>query len=404
MQALFTVLFLAGLVGCIAVIALAYTKSKKAGGKSLSQQKPKLVVSGALAAVFMVLLIFIPAGFHTVRTGEVAVVRVWGEAKQVKQPGLFFINIVSSDVITYDLKTQQMNIDNEVYTKDAQLMSIQMTVQFKVMGEKVLNIARDFGSLETLATRIERVAIEKAKVVLSAKTAMELIETRGVLSADMFASIKDIESQYYISIENVMLVDMAFSAAFENAVEQKMVAQQDVIRAEAEKEKAIIKAQQDLEVARLDAQKALAAATGRADAERAVAKGAADAIKAKTIEVARMLGCTIVETKGTEWRQVYVMEWVENEDEDAEEDGEWVAVTEPVYDPVTGKVEMQPKTVWEEVECLTVTIDTSTAGDPIRVNELIKEYLQVIAYLEKWDGVLPLYVGGDGMNIFVPAP
>ena len=395
MQILFAVIFLAGLAACVAVIALTYLSSKKKGGKSLSKSKPGLIVSGVLGAVFLALLVFVPAGFNTVRTGEVGVVRVWGEAREVKEPGLFFVNIVSSDVIMYDLKTQQMDIKNEVYTKDAQLMNIQLTVQFRVMPNKVLDIAREFGSLEMLSTRIEQVAVEKAKVVLSAKTAMALIETRGVLSADTFASIKEIESQYYVSIENVVLVDMAFSSAFEDAVEQKMVAQQEVIKAEAEKEKAIIKAEQDLEVARLDAQKALAAATGRADAERAIAKGAADAIKVKTVEVARMLGCTVTETKSQAWQQVYVLEQNEN--------GEWSAVLEPVYDPVLGKVDMLPKTVWEEVDCLVFNIDTSTAGDPATVNELIKEHLEVIAYLEKWDGKLPLYAG-DGMNIFVPTP
>ena len=395
MQILFAVLFLVGIAACAAVIGLAYTASKKRGGKSMSQMKPRLIISGALAAVFAVLLIFIPAGFHTVNTGELAVVRVWGEARETKEPGLFFINVVSSDVIVYDLKTQQMNIDNEVYTKDAQIMTIQLAVQYKILPDKVLDIARNYGSLELLATRIEKVAIEKAKVVLSAKTAMELIETRGVLSTNMFAAIKEIEAQYFVGIENVMLVDMAFSSAFETAVEQKMVAQQEVIKAEAEKEKAIIKAQQDLEVARLDAQKALAAAMGKADAERAIAQGAADAIKAKTVEVARMLGCTISEIKGQEWKQVYVLE------QDAED--EWVVVLEPVYNSVSGKVEMLPKTVWEQVDCLGYSIDTSTAGDPATVNELIKQHLETIAYLEKWDGILPLYMG-EGFNIFVPAP
>ena len=221
---------------------------------------------GIIAGVFFIAFIFIPFGFQQINTGELAVVRVWGEAKEIKTSGLHFRNVVSTKYDYYDLKTQQMNLYNEVYTKDAQPMQIELAVQYSIQADKAIDINRTYGNMTMLASRIEKIAIEKAKVVLSSDTAMGLIETRATLSPKILAEVKGLEDQFFITIENVALVDMSFSAAFENAVEQKMIAQQEVIKAEAEKEKAIIKGEQDLEVAILRAKAVEAAADGEAEA------------------------------------------------------------------------------------------------------------------------------------------
>lgn len=343
------------LAASIALAVISFIKANKPGAKVNKERGKAKNLTGltgaGLAVVFLILLIFIPGGFKTVNTGELAVVKVFGEAKEVKTAGLHFRNIVTTQYIIYDLKTQQMNIENEVYTKDAQPLRIELTIQYSIMADKAIEINRAYGTMDILAQRIEKIAIEKAKVVLSADTAMGLIETRASLSPKLFAEVKTIGTQYYVNVENVVIVDMAFSEAFEKAVEDKMVAQQEVIKAEAEKEKAIIKAEQDLEVAKLNAEQALAKAQGEADAKIAIAKAEARALKLKSIEAARMLGFTINEITNNE-----------NEIIDYEID-------------MTGKTESEVK--------------------------LISEYLKYIAYLEAWDGKLPQVVG-DNFDILIP--
>ncbi|MCL2675937.1 MAG: prohibitin family protein [Firmicutes bacterium] len=315
--------------------------------------KIKAAVFMSVAGVFLIMFIFVPFGFKTVETGEIAVVKVWGEAKELKNPGLHFMNIISTKYEIYDLKTQQMDIDDEVYTADAQPLMMKLTVQYSIQTDKVLEINRTYGQMETLATRIKNIALEKSKVILSAKDAMKLIETRAALSPDVLTEIKTIEAQYFINIENVAIVDMAFSAAFEQAVEQKMIEQQAVERAKAEAERANIKAQEELDVSKLQAAQAIERAAGQAEAQIEIARGEAQALKLKSIEAARLLGFIIKEVE------------------------------------VDGGIDYE--------------IDFENSDPDIEKTSIISDYLKFIAYLEAWDGKLPEVVG-EGVSILWPMP
>ena len=179
---------------------------------------------------------------------------------------------------------------------------------------------------------------------------MSLIETRSELSTNVEQVIKNAVGQYYIDITMVAVTDITFSEAFENTVEDKMIAKQEKLKAEYEKEKAIIQAEQQLEVAKLDAEAKLAEAEGEAKSLEAIAKAQANAIKLKSVETARMLGFTITETET--------------------EDG-------IIYDiDFTGKEQ-------EEINA-------------------ISEYLKFVEYLEKWNGELPNVMTDGGATIMIP--
>lgn len=259
MQYILGIIIGALLAGSLFYLYRSYSPKRK----TKLSQKISLI---ALSVVFLALFIFIPFGFQQIETGEIAVVKEWGKATGTRSAGLHFRNIISETYEIYDLKTQQLDFDTEVYTKDAQTLSVQLTIQFSIKTENVINIATTFGNLSNLKDRVGKVAIEKAKVILAAQSAMELIETRGALSPKVYTEIKALESQYYIFVENVVIVDMAFNSAFEQAVEQKMIAEQEKLKATYDMETALIKAQEQLEVARLKAEEILILAKGEADA------------------------------------------------------------------------------------------------------------------------------------------
>lgn len=313
---------------------------------------PQVVISIILGIVGILLFIFIPFSFHQIETGEVAVVKVWGNAKEVKGEGLNFDSWISTKYVKYDLKTQEINAEITAYSQDAQSMTAGLTVQFRIQADKVLDINKQYGELDVLTERIKAISEEKAKVVLASSSAMTLIETRSGLSAKVEEAIKGAITQYYIDVTMVAITDITFSDAFENTVEDKMIAEQEKLKAEYEKEKAIIQAEQALEVAKLEAEAKLAAAEGEAKALEEIAKAQANSIKLKSIETARMLGFTITET--------------------TTEDG-------IVYD-----IDFNGKTQ-EEINA-------------------ISEYLKYIEYLEVWTGELPNVVTGDGVSIMIPTP
>ena len=216
-----------------------------------------------------------------------------------------------------------------------------------------MKIAKNYGGLERLESRIETVALEKMKSVLSQKSAMVIIETRSTVSPAIEQSVREaITDDYFVDITTVVLTDISFSEAFEKTVEDKMIAEQEKLKAQYEKEKAIIQAEQALEVAKLDAEAKLAAAEGEAKALEAIAKAQANALKLKSIEAARMLGFKINET--------------------TTEEG------------VEYNIDFEGKTS-EEIK-------------------VISDYLKYIEYLSVWNGELPDVVTGNDATILVPTP
>lgn len=310
----------------------------------------QITISSILAVASILILFFIPNSIHQVEAGQIAVVKRYGQITETRTEGLTFDNWIENKYIYYDLKTQEIQSDISAYSKDAQSMDASLTVQFRVQSDKVIDITKEFGELPVLTERIRAIAEEKAKVVLASSPAMTLIEQRNTLSSNVETAIEDAVSQYYVDVTMVAVTDITFSEAFENTVEQKMIAEQEKLKAEYEKEKAIIQAEQALEVAKLEAEAKLAQAQGEADAIEVVAIAQANSIKSKSIEVARMLGFNITET--------------------VTEDG-------VIYDiDFTGKTDAEIKT--------------------------ISEYLRYVEYLEAWSGELPDVVAGDSTSILIP--
>ena len=336
-------LILAVLIGVSIFFAVVFHGKKR-------YNKNAFIISAAVAAVLAIVFVTVPFSIHTVDTGEVAVVKHLGEARNTREAGTHFDFWITETYQRYDVKVQNLEVTTAAYSKDAQTMDIQMTVHYQVRADKVIEVANRYGTLKTLENRITSVSIEKTKSTLSQYSAMEIIETRAQISPEVEQTVKNaIDENYFVDIVAVVLTNIDFSDKFEQTVEDKMIAEQEKLKAEYEKQKAIIEAEKELEVAKLEAEANIARAQGDAEAVRVRAQAEANALKVKSIEVARMLGFTITETE--------------------------------VEDGVEYSIDF-----------------TGKSAEEIKV---IQDYLKYIAYLEKWDGRLP-EVMGDGANVFIP--
>lgn len=329
-----------------AFLTLSYLGKVK--GKSV--KAIPTVISWVMVAVGMLLLILIPASFHTVEAGTVAVVKQMGVISQIESPGTYFDFWLTRKYEVYDAKVQQVEIMMDAYTSDAQSMEISMVVQFQIRQDCVEDIALNYGGLEALTNRIESVAVERTKATLSQYQAERLIEERNKISPKVEEVISEaIGEKYYVTFNSAVLTDITFSDAFEQAVEAKMMAQQEKLQAQYENEKKKEQAEAALYVAEQEAKALLARAQAEADAQVAIAEAEARSIMLKSVEIARMLGYTVNET-----------------------------------------------TVEEQIVYTIVFDEQHTGAD-------IAEYLKYIEYLSKWDGKLPQVVAGDS-NFMLTIP
>lgn len=260
---------LVALIVILAILALVSIRKKT---------NKKSIVLAALIAVALLALVLVPSSFRTVETGEVAVVKHLGLAKEVKTPGTYFSFWLTNTYEYYDTKVQNVDITTAAYSSDAQTMNIQMTLQYQVMNDKVLNVANQYGSLETLQNRIQSIAIEKTKSILSSYKAMDIIADRASMSpAVEEAIINAVGDEYFVNIVAVVLTNIDFSTAFEQAVEDKMIAEQAKLKAEYENETKIAQAAAEAEAKLKEAQAEIEIAKAKAEALKIAAEAEANA-------------------------------------------------------------------------------------------------------------------------------
>ena len=344
-ELLFGIVFVA--IGIAGLAAIAAGLKKRNGLKIFGVV---LLVVGAVG------LMLVPRSFHTVEAGQIAVVKHLGEARAIRTPGTYFDFCLTETYEYYDSKVQNMDISTQAYSKDAQTMSIAMNVQYKIDDNKVIEIANQYGTIDLLANRLESIATEKTKATLSSYSAMNIIETRSTISPLVEETIKAaVNEEYCVEIIAVVLTNIDFSDAFEKTVEDKMIAEQEKLKAEYEKETAIVNAQKGLEVAKLEAQAKLEKAKADAEAQIEVARAEAQAVKLKSIEVARALGFN-----------------------------------------------MKEKTIVGEDGVSAVEYEIDFTGKSEAEIQLISDYLKYIEYLGKWDGKLPSVMAGESASIMIP--
>ena len=252
----------------------------------LSESSIGVIVCAILAVVLLLAFIIVPFSFHTINTGEIAVVRHLGAITHTRSAGTNFDLWVLNSYEKYDTKVQNVDIAAAAYSSDAQTMEITMTLQYQIMPDKVIDIATQYGSLEVLQNRIQSIAIEKTKSVLSSYKAMDIIAQRSQISPAVEQAIKDaIGNEYFVKVNTVVLTNIDFSDAFEVAVEEKMIAEQAKLTADYENEKkvALAEAEAAAKLKEAEAQKAIAAAEAEALLIKAEAEAEANRIITESI-------------------------------------------------------------------------------------------------------------------------
>jgi regulator of protease activity HflC (stomatin/prohibitin superfamily) len=225
-------------------------------------------IGAVITLIAIAMLISLPSSIYIINTGEVGVVRYLGEAREVLTPGPHVRLWFTHTVDRYDIRTREITDIFEAYSRDAQVVSGILTVQYNIQPDNALSIARQYGTVEILEQRIRATIVERAKSVFSDKGAMVIVETRAGLSSEVEARIRPMLVPYMIDMTLCALEDISFSSAFEDAVEEKMQAEQAQLRAEYDRERALIIADQQLEVSKKEAEAVIERARGDAEALR----------------------------------------------------------------------------------------------------------------------------------------
>lgn len=225
-----------------------------------------------IAAVIIVIAIILSFSIVIVPAGSTGVVMTLGKVSDnVMQEGLHFKVPFVQNVAIISNKIQKQEVQANAVSKDLQTVESEIAVNYRVGLDSSANIYKNIG--ERYEEIVLLPAVQESMKSVSAKyTAEELITLRAQVGEEIKASLEEKVSEYGIVIEKFSIVNFDFSEEFNEAIEAKQVAEQNLIKTKTEQEQAIV-------IAEAEAQKKLIAAQAEADAITAKAQAQADANK-----------------------------------------------------------------------------------------------------------------------------
>lgn len=223
----------------------------------------------AVAGIVLVFLSVMLGTWYTIDEGERGVLLRNGAVSGVAGPGLGFKLPFIDDVVPLSIQNRIVSWDNvETYSKDQQLAHMRVSVNYRLAPDRMQEIYANYGSEEAIVSRlIQPRVFQDLKIIFGKFNAVAAIQERDRLNAEVQKIISE-AVQGPVQIDSVQIEDIAFSETYEASIEQRMLAEVEVL-----------KLQQNAEREKVQAQIAVTQATGRAEAVRAEAEANADAIR-----------------------------------------------------------------------------------------------------------------------------
>ena len=206
----------------------------------------------------------------------------------IKWTGMFV------DVFQYNLRTRKLEVKMEgaegAVDKDGQAVYARIEINYRLNPAAVEKAYKTVGKNHELENvlNIDGIIREGFKSVTSKYESLEIFQKRPEVKAAAIAKMKENFPEEYFTIENVVVSNIDFNAAFKAAIESKKVAEEQA-KAEQEKVK-IAEAQANFKVATAEGAKAEAILVAEGQKQQAILKADAEAYQIQAQAEATALG------------------------------------------------------------------------------------------------------------------
>jgi regulator of protease activity HflC (stomatin/prohibitin superfamily) len=237
------------------------------------------------AIVVLFALALTNGAWYTINETERGVLLLNGAFVDTAEPGLHFKAPIFEKVVKIDVTQRALTWEGDhklqAYSQDQQPADLSVSVIYHVPPTEVDKVYRQFAGVDGLESRlIARNLPQDLKTVFGRYTAASVIQSRGKFATDVEEAVKTGISGPVV-IDQVNIEDIVFSEAYENSVEQRMLAEIEVtkLRQNAEREK--VQAEITVTQAKAKADSQVATATAGAQATQIQAKADAERIRLK---------------------------------------------------------------------------------------------------------------------------
>ncbi len=211
----------------------------------------KLIIIGVIALFALVVLL---NSFTVVDAGHTGVVVTLGSVNEgVLQEGIHTKAPFVQSVIKIDNRIQKLEVNTEAFSKDLQSVKTVLAINYRVDTSKSYSIYKNIGADYENVLVVPAVN-EVLKATTAQYTAEESVTNRALISDGLVEGLNKKLNELGLYVTDVNIIDFDFSEAFINAIEEKQVAQQKLLKAETEKQTAITNAKAAAEAAKIKAE------------------------------------------------------------------------------------------------------------------------------------------------------
>jgi prohibitin 2 len=184
--------------------------------------------------IVIIFIIFVTNSYTEINSGEVGVITLFGKpSSDILSPGLNWVNPFST-VHHMDLKIITTSIKSEAASSDLQMVDTSITLNYKLDGTKVIDLLTKIGkNSDIINSNIVQPAMsESFKAVVAHFTAEDLVNKRDLVSQEIQKLLNEKLNKNYMSVNSISITDFQFSKTFNEAIENKVTAQQQVLTAQ----------------------------------------------------------------------------------------------------------------------------------------------------------------------------
>lgn len=215
-------------------------------GFSFEEDKWKVRPRMVFSLLWLLIILF--GCFSTIKTGEIGIKTRFGKmVGSTKNEGIVFKSPFEG-ITKINIKVQKYENKEALSTstKDMQIVNnIKVSINYQIDGNKVIDLYKRVGT-KYKETVLEPAIQETIKGVISKYTSEELVTKRSEISLDINNTLNDRIKSYGINSVSVSINNFDFSEAYNQAIEQKAVAEQNVLKAQQELEKAKVESEKKI--------------------------------------------------------------------------------------------------------------------------------------------------------------
>lgn len=215
----------------------------------------KKLIKPAIITVAVLVVLFIAFNsFTIVEAGHTGVIVTLGKVNDgVLQEGLHLKIPFVQEIVKIDNRIVKLEVNTEAFSKDLQTVSTTIAINYRVDTSKSYSIYKNIGSdYETVL--VTPAVNEVLKAITANYTAEESVTNRTLISDGLIEGLNEKMNNIGLYVTDVNIINFDFSEAFINAIEEKQVAEQQLLKAETEKKTAITNAEAQAQTTKIKAE------------------------------------------------------------------------------------------------------------------------------------------------------